>query len=45
MRRYEITDQQWERIGRLLPGRVGHVGRSAVDNRFFINHTGEPAVL
>ena len=37
MRRYEITDQQWERIAHLLPGKIGHVGRSAVDNRLFIN--------
>ena len=37
MRRYEITDQQWQRIAHLLPGKVGHVGRSAVDNRLFIN--------
>ncbi len=37
MRRYEITDQQWERILHLLPGKVGHVGRSAADNRLFIN--------
>lgn len=37
MRRYEITDQQWERIAPLLPGKVGDVGRSAADNRLFIN--------
>ena len=37
MRRYEITDQQWERIAHLLPGRAGYVGRSATDNRLFIN--------
>lgn len=37
MRRYEITDQQWERISPLLPGKVGDVGRSAADNRLFIN--------
>ncbi|QJW88200.1 IS5 family transposase [Spirosoma taeanense] len=37
MRRYEITDQQWQQIAHLLPGKVGHVGRSAVDNRLFIN--------
>jgi putative transposase len=37
MRRYEITDPQWERIEHLLPGKSGHVGRSATDNRLFIN--------
>ena len=45
MRRYEITDQQWERVAHLLPGKVGDVGRSATDDRLFINRTGEPAVL
>lgn len=45
MRRYEITDQQRERITHLLPGKTGDVGRSAVDNRLFINRTGEPAVI
>ncbi|MDQ1090440.1 transposase [Siphonobacter sp. SORGH_AS 1065] len=37
MRRYDITDQQWERIAALLPGKIGDVGRSATDNRLFIN--------
>ena len=37
MRRYEITDQQWQQIAHLLPGKVGDVGRSAIDNRLFIN--------
>jgi putative transposase len=37
MRRYEITDPQWERIKHSLPGKIGHVGRSAADNRLFIN--------
>lgn len=45
MRRYEITDQQWQRIAHLLPGKSGDVGRSAMGNRLFINRTGEPAVL
>ena len=45
MRRYEITDQQWQRLAHLLPGKAGDVGRSATDNRLFINRTGEPAVL
>jgi len=45
MRRYEITDPQWQRVAHLLPGKVGDVGRSATDNCLFINRTGEPAVL
>lgn len=37
MRRYEITDQQWQRLAHLLPGKAGDVGRTATDNRLFIN--------
>lgn len=37
MRRYEITDQQWQKIEHLLPGQVSHVGQTAADNRLFIN--------
>ena len=37
MRRYEITDQQWSKIALFLPGKVGDVGRSTVDNRLFVN--------
>lgn len=37
MRRYEITDRQWTTIETLLPGKVGDVGRSAVNNHLFIN--------
>src|SRR4051794_14606689 len=33
MRRYGVRDDQWERIQDLLPGRVGHVGVTAKDNR------------
>jgi transposase len=36
MRRYGIRDDQWERIKELLPGRDGHVGVTAKDNRLFI---------
>jgi transposase len=36
MRRYALRDDQWERIKTLLPGRVGHVGGTAVDNRLFV---------
>ena len=36
MRRDGLRDDQWERIRDLLPGRVGHVGRTAKDNRLFV---------
>lgn len=35
-RRYGVRDDQWERIGGLLPGRVGQGGRPATDNRLFV---------
>ena len=36
MRRYGLSDGQWKRIKDLLPGRKGHVGGTAADNRLFI---------
>lgn len=36
MRRYALRDDQWERIKDLLPGREGHVGVTAKDNRRFV---------
>ena len=36
MRRYGPRDDQWERIDALLPGRAGHVGVTAADNRLFV---------
>ena len=36
MRRYALRDDQWARIEGLLPGRVGHVGGTARDNRLFV---------
>ncbi len=36
MRRYALRDDQWERINELLPGREGHVGVTAADNRLFV---------
>lgn len=36
MRRYGLRDDQWERIKDLLPGRQGHVGVTARDNRLFV---------
>ena len=37
MRRYEISDDNWERIAPLLPGKKSDPGRTAEDNRRFIN--------
>ena len=36
MRRYALRDEQWARIECLLPGREGHVGVTAKDNRLFV---------
>ena len=35
-RRYALSDEQWERIQDLLPGRAGSVGVTAKDNRLFV---------
>jgi len=35
MRRYALRDDQWDRIKDFLPGREGHVGGTAADNRLF----------
>ena len=35
-RRYGLRDDQWTRIAPLLPGRAGHVGGTARDNRLFV---------
>ena len=35
--RHELTDAQWQRIELLLPGKVGDPGRTASDNRLFVN--------
>jgi transposase len=37
MRRYELSDDEWNRIERLLPGRVGDPGGHGEDNRLFVN--------
>jgi transposase len=34
--RYGLRDDQWARMAALLPGRVGHVGGTARDNRLFV---------
>jgi putative transposase len=35
--RHELTDAQWAGIERLLPGRKGDPGRTAADNRRFVD--------
>lgn len=37
MRRYEISDEDWQRLAHLLPGQASHRGHTARDNRGFIN--------
>ncbi|MFC7666489.1 IS5 family transposase [Hymenobacter humi] len=37
MRRYELKDADWARLAPLLPGKAGDAGRSAADNRLFLN--------
>lgn len=37
LRRHAITDDQWDRIKDLLPGRPGCRGRRARDNRLFVD--------
>jgi transposase len=36
MRRYALRDDQWDKIKHVLPGREGHVGVTAKDNRLFV---------
>ncbi len=36
MHRYGLRDDQWDRIKDFLPGRAGHVGGTAADNRRFV---------
>jgi putative transposase len=36
-RRYELTDEQWNRIESVLPGRPGDPGGQGRDNRLFVN--------
>lgn len=37
MRRHALSEEQFKKIEFLLPGREGHVGATAKDNRIFIN--------
>src|SRR5688572_12015057 len=36
-KRYELTSAQWQRLEPLLPGKAGDPGRTAADNRLFVN--------
>ena len=36
-RRHELTDAQWAGIEHLLPGKKSDPGRTAADNRLFVN--------
>jgi hypothetical protein len=35
--RYALRDDQWDKIKDFLPGREGHVGGTAADNRLFVD--------
>ena len=37
IKRYELSDVQWERIAPLLAGKASDPGRSGVNNRLFVN--------
>jgi transposase len=37
MHRYALRDDQWDKIKDFLPGREGHVGGTAADNRLFLD--------
>lgn len=37
MRRHELADEQWKKVEPLLPGQSHHPGRTAQDNRLFVN--------
>ena len=37
MQRYALRDDQWTKIEGFLPGREGHVGGTAADNRLFVD--------
>jgi transposase len=37
VKRYELSDEQWKKIEGVLPGKAGDRGRTAQDNRNFVN--------
>jgi len=36
-KRYELSDEQWQKLAGLIPGKAGDPGRTGVDNRQFMN--------
>jgi transposase len=37
VKRYELSDGQWQLIADLVPGKPGDPGRTGADNRLFVN--------
>jgi transposase len=37
VKRYELSDGQWEQIADILPGKAVDPGRTGVDNRLFVH--------
>ncbi len=37
VKRYELSETQWQRIAELLPGKTSDPGRTGNDNRLFVN--------
>jgi len=37
IKRYEVSHEQWDRIAPMLPGKALDPGRTALDNRLFVN--------
>mgnify|MGYP003329584142 FL=1 len=37
MRRHEVDEEQWAKVKDLLPGKASDPGRTAEDNRLFVN--------
>ncbi len=37
MRRFELSDEPWERVQDLFPGKPGDAGRRGEDNRLFLD--------
>lgn len=37
VKRHALSARQWERLAPMLPGKAGDPGRTAADNRLFVN--------
>lgn len=37
IKRYELSEAKWQKIAPMLPGKAGDPGRTAGDNRLFVN--------